>query len=191
METIHKRLFTCEEWRRIVEAGIFSESERLELIRGEVVMIPPAWDRQEFYSTWHAACLVNLVRLFSRLIPSVDLSPRNPLRLRGQLSEPEPDLVLLRPRSDFAANPPMAADVMLLVEVADSSLVHDRDTKILLYAEAGVPEAWLVDLNSETIFVYSRPSPAGYQEVRQFRRGNEITPEAFPEERFSVDAILG
>jgi Uma2 family endonuclease len=98
--------------------------------------------------------------------------------------------VLLQRRSDFRSRPPHPEDVFLLVEVADTSLAYDRETKIPLYAESGIPEAWLVDLNSDTISVYRRPSPNGYQEVRQYRRGDTISPEAFPEARFAVDDLL-
>jgi len=77
------------------------------------------------------------------------------------------------------------------VEVSDSSLAYDRDVKIPLYAESGIPEAWLVDLNSKTIFAYRQPSRMGYQEVRQYRRGDAISIQAFPDVQFALDEILG
>ena len=138
----------------------------------------------------HLVCLIQLLRLL-RPIRGVDLSPQNPLRLPDLQSEPEPDLAVLRFRDDLKANPPSLADVLFLIEIADTSLAYDRDVKIPLYAEAGVPEAWLVDLSSETVFVYRYPSPKGYQEVLRFRRGETISPLALPEERFPVGAIFG
>jgi Uma2 family endonuclease len=75
--------------------------------------------------------------------------------------------------------------------VADTSLAYDRDVKIPLYAEASILETWLADLSSDTIFAYRRPSPEGYQEVRQYMRGDRISPQAFPDERFLVDDLLG
>ena len=181
---IRKGLFTVEEFQRMAETGVFSEDERLELIRGEIVEMTPIGDP-------HALCVMLIGDTFADLRPAGIVSPQNPLRLPGQQSVPQPDIVLLRRRPDFRARPPRVEDVLLLVEVSDSSLAYDRDVKIPLYAESGVPEAWLVDLNSKTIFVYRRPSPEGYREVRQYRRGDTISPEAFPEDRFSVESILG
>jgi Uma2 family endonuclease len=101
-------------------------------------------------------------------------------------------VVLLRYREDcYTAQPPKPEDVLLVVEIADTSLAYDRDVKIPLYAEAGIQEAWLVAFTSDSIFAYRRPSPTGYLEVRQYRRGDEIFPEAFPDERFSEAEILG
>ena len=164
--------------------GVFSEDSRIELIRGEIVSMSPIGGP-------HVSSLIAWIRSLSRLIPRVDLSVQNPLRIHGLQSEPEPDLVVVWPRSDFASRPPETSDVILLIEVADSSLVYDRDVKVPLYAEAGIPETWLADLNSDTIFAYRQPSPDGYQKVREYRRGDWISPEAFPDERFLVDDLLG
>lgn len=177
-----KRRLTIEEFHQMAEAGYFLPDERVELIRGEIVETPPMGSR-------HIACLIQLNRWLSGLIPRVLLSPC-PLQLPGGETEPQPDLALLWPREDLASNPLVAVDVPLVIEIADSSPSHDRDVKIPLYAESGVPEAWLVDLNSKTIFVYRQPSPEGYQEVREYRRGDEISPKAFPDVSFSVDSIL-
>jgi Uma2 family endonuclease len=180
-----KQLLTVEEFHQMAEAGYFLPDERVELIRGEIVEMPPMGSR-------HIACVVQLIRLLSGLIPRVLLSPQCPLQLPGCETEPQPDLALLWPRDDLASNPPVAADVPLVIEIADSSLSHDRDVKIPLYAESGIPEAWLVDVRRGrgTICVYRRPSPQGYQEVREYRRGDLISPQAFPDVSFPVDSIL-
>ena len=181
-----KPLLTIEEFHQMAEAGYFLPDERVELIRGEIVEMPPMGSR-------HIACVVQLIRLLSNLIPRALLSPQCPLQLPGGETEPQPDLALLWPRDDLASNPPVEADVPLVIEVAESSFVHDRDVKIPLYAESGIPEAWLVDVRKGkgTIYVYRRPSPEGYREVREYRRGDEVSPEAFPDVSFPVDAILG
>jgi Uma2 family endonuclease len=179
-----KQRLTIDEFYGLAEAGVFSEDQRLELIRGEIVEMSPIGDR-------HAYCVMMVGDCLSDLKPKGLLSPQNPLRLPRQQSVPQPDAVLLRRRSDFRSRPPGPEDAFLVVEVSDSTLVYDRDIKIPLYAEAGIREAWLVDLNSETIFVYRRPSSTGYQEVRQYRRGDAISPEAFPDKLFPVDSILG
>ncbi len=178
-----ERTFTVDEYLQMVADGVFDEDARIELIRGEIVEMSPIGDR-------HIGCLIAGVRAFARLVPGVDLSLQSPLRVPGFKSLPEPDLVLVRPRN-YRLRPPEASDVVLLIEIADSSLAYDRDVKMPLYAEADIPEFWLADLNSDTIFAYRRPSQGGYQEVRSYRRGYWISPQAFPEERFLVKDLLG
>ena len=117
-------------------------------------------------------------------------SPQNPLRLPAQESVPQPDVVVLRRRADFGARPPGAEDVLLLVEVADSSHFYDRKRKLPLYAENGIPETWLVDLNSDAILVHRRPAREGIR-GGAYRRGESISPQAFPDKSFAVDEILG
>lgn len=115
-----------------------------------------------------------------------------PVRLAQQQSELSPDLALLLPRKDYyGLKNPEPADVLLLIEVAELWIAYDRDVKMHLYAKAGVPESWLVDLKSDTLFVYRRPSPEGYQDVRAYRRGDSVAPEAFPDVIFTVDEIFG
>jgi Uma2 family endonuclease len=181
---MQRQLLTIEEFERAWEDGAFPPDARLELIRGEVVEMTPIGSR-------HVACVIQLITILSRLIPRALLSPQNPLWIQGRESIPQPDLILIRPRGNFAVKPPAAEDVLLLIEVADTSLVRDRNVKMPLYAEAGISEAWLVDLKSETIFVHHRPSLEGYQDARPYRRGEMIYLEAFPETGFAVDEILG
>ena len=179
-----KQFLTIEEFERAWEEGAFPPDARLELIRGEVVEMSPIGNR-------HALCVMWLCDLLPILRPKGILSPQNPLRLPVQESIPQPDAVIFRRRTDFKTRPPRGKDVLFLVEVSDSTLAYDRNVKMPLYAEAGIPEAWLVALKSETIFVYRQPSPEGYQDVRPYRRGETIYPEAFPETGFAVDEILG
>ena len=181
---IQKHLWTIEEFESAWESGAFPPDARLELIRGEIVEMPPIGGP-------HIACVVQLITLLSRLIPRALLSPQNPLRIEGYESRPQPDLVLIRPRGGLAQRPPADDDVLLVIEVADSSLARDRKDKIPLYAAAGIPESWLVDLNSATLFVYRRPAPEGYQDVRAYRRGESVSPEAFPDVSFTLEEILG
>ena len=178
-----KQLLTVDEYQGMAEAGYFSPDERLELIRGEIVEMTPIGDP-------HALCVMLVGDAFADLRPTGIVNPQNPLRLPEQQSVPQPDIVLLRRRRDFHVRPPRVKDVLLLVEVSDSSLAYDRDVKIPLYAESGILEAWLIDLNSKTIYAYRRPFPQGYREVREYRRGDVISPEAFPDVRFPVDSIL-
>jgi hypothetical protein len=145
-----KRLFTVVEYHRMAEAGILGEDDRVELLEGEIVQMGPIGSR-------HASCVKRLVDIFIPLQVGrkVILSVRDPIEL-GEHSEPQPDLTVLKPRPDFYAKAhPGPADVFLLVEVADlsacnaqagTSAAYDRDMKVPLYAQAGVPEVWVVDV---------------------------------------------
>jgi len=179
-----KRFVTIDEYQQMAEDGVFSPDARLELIRGEIVEMSPIGDP-------HFLSVMFLGDLLSELRPKGISSLQGPLRLPLQESVPQPDAVVFRRRSNFKARPPRGKDALLVVEVSDSTLAYDRDVKMPLYAEVGIPEAWLVDLNAESIWVYRRPSPEGYQEIRAYWRGETIYPEAFPETGFAVDAILG
>ncbi len=180
-----RRSFTVEEYHRMAQVGILSEEDRVELIEGEIVEMTPIGSK-------HAACVNRLTRLFSdRVGGRAIVSVQNPLRL-GQRSEPQPDLALLRPRADFYAQAhPGPEDVLLVVEVAETSGTVDREMKLPLYARGGVPEVWLVDLGGEGIEIYRSPGPQGYQEVRRVRRGEHLAPGAFPDLDLAVAEILG
>jgi Uma2 family endonuclease len=128
----------------------------------------------------------------SRLGERAVVQVQNPIELPEQDSEPEPDVTLLRPRADFyAAAHPLAIDVLLLIEIADTSLLLDRRVKIPLYARAGVREAWLVDLTTDQVEVHRAPSGNRYREHRIVERGQPIVPEAFPDVTVDLADLLG
>ncbi|MFL6236311.1 MAG: Uma2 family endonuclease [Thermoanaerobaculia bacterium] len=183
---IQKRFVTIDEYHRMAEEGVFPPDARLELIRGEIVEMSPIGPR-------HSGSVRRFNRNFSaRLSPYAIVDVQNPVEMRDQESEPQPDITLLRLQDDLYSNAtPTPGDTLLVVEVADSSLSFDRRVKMHLYAEAGIPESWLVDLNSGTLHVYRRPSPEGYKDVRSYRRGESVAPEAFPDVVFTLDEILG
>jgi Uma2 family endonuclease len=133
------------------------------------------------------------IRNFStRLNPYAIVDAQNPVEMREQESEPQPDITLLRLQDDlYSTATPTPRDTLLVVEVADSSLSFDRKVKMHLYARAGIPESWLVHLKSSTLFVYRQPTPEGYQDVRAYRRGESVAPEAFPDVVFTLEEILG
>jgi len=181
---VRRRRFTREEYHRMANAGILHEDDRVELIEGDIVLMTPIGRR-------HAACVAELNRL---LVPAVGqralLWPQNPITLPNE-SEPQPDIVLLRPRADrYLQDDAHPEDVLLLVEVADTSQRYDRMVKLPLYGAAGVPEVWIVDLPGEVIEVYRRPTPSGYAHVEHVGRAGVVTPAAFPDIVLSVEAIL-
>ncbi len=180
-----RRLFTIEEYYRMAEVGILSEDDRVELIEGEVIEVTPIGGR-------HAACVDRLNRLLNRRIGDAAIvRVQNPVRL-SKYSEPEPDVALLRPREDFyAQGHPTPEDVLLIIEVSETSLDYDRNVKMPLYARAGVPEVWLVDLSGEEIRVYSRPANSSYERVERIGRGGAVTSRTLSGLELRADEVLG
>jgi Uma2 family endonuclease len=182
---IAKRLFSVHEYERMVEAGILTEDDRVELIEGEIVEMSPIGKR-------HAACVNRLNALLGRRLGrEAIVSVQNPVQL-GERSEPQPDLTLLRGRDDFYEHSlPTPEDVLLLIEVSDTTLEADRQIKLPLYARAGIVEVWLVNLNDEQIEVYAQPAGGSYQFVRCARRGESINAQSLAGLTLDVDAVLG
>ncbi|MCL1472514.1 Uma2 family endonuclease [Argonema antarcticum] len=180
-----RRKFTVEQYHQMVDAGILTEDDRVELIRGEIVEMASIGRR-------HAAGVNRLVRLFTQLLgDNIILSPQNPVEL-NDASEPQPDIALLQPRPDFyESGHPQIPDIILLVEVADTTVEADRNVKITLYAENDIVEAWLVDINEQCVEVYRSPSPTGYQNVQRFQRGESLSILAFTDINITVDEVLG
>ena len=177
-------LFTVSDYHKMAEAGILSEDDRVELIEGEIVRMNPIGSR-------HAACVRKLDALFNRAANlDVIVSVQSPVLL-PDLSEPEPDVALLRPREDFySGGHPEPEDVLLLIEVSDTTLDYDRNTKLPLYARFGIPEAWIVDLVGDTIETYSRPAEGTYQEITLLKHGETLSPKAIPGLKLDAGAIL-
>ena len=164
---VEKRLFTVEEFYKMAKAGIFGEDDRIELLHGEIIEMSPI-------GSPHIACVNRLTRLFNKLDECI-LSIQNPISI-GNYSEPEPDVTLLKYQKDFyQKRKPKPADVLLLVEVADSTVENDKKIKIPLYAFAGIPEVWLVDLQDNKIVVYTEPVGEAYRQSRQYFPGETVT----------------
>ena len=163
------RRITVAEYDRMVQHGILTEEDRVELIRGRLFGIPEVSDR-------HAACVKRSNALFHSLARGRWIvSVQDPVRCED--SKPEPDLALLRPRADFyAESTPQAADILLLIEVADSSLEFDRGEKLSLYAEAGVAEYWVVNLIDSCVEVHRGPQSNGsYADSQTVAKGGTVT----------------
>ncbi len=169
----------------MAEAGILAEDERVELIAGEIVRMMPIGSQ-------HAGCVRELNRQLSRgLGDRALIAIQDPIGL-DDASEPEPDVAVLRFRQDnYRSLHPKPADVLLIIEVADTSADYDRNLKLPLYAQAGIPEAWLVRLRDACIEVHRNPSATGYQEMRTFHSGDRVSSLAFPDLELAVATILG
>ena len=180
-----KRLFTRKEYHAMGEAGIFGHQERVELLKGEIIAMSPAGDR-------HSACIVRLNRAFAGLnIANRTLvSVQSPV-VTSPTSEPEPDFMLLTFRDDlYDFGKPRPRDVLLLIEVADSSLDYDRNVKLPYYASLGIPEVWIANLRDDRIEAHTEPTPQGYRATRIYQPGDAISPTAFPDLQISVSDII-
>jgi Uma2 family endonuclease len=182
IEIERARRFTADEFERMVELGIFREDERLELIDGGIVEMAPVGDP-------HGLCVSQVNK---RLVMGVGdgalVWVHGPVRL-GTSSVPEPDLAVVRPRS-YKGGGPTAEDVLLIVEIADTSLRYDQTTKLRVYARAGIPEYWIVSVEGEWIDVYRSPEGDGYRERRRAASGETVSPAAFPDVDVAVTDVF-
>lgn len=180
-----RRLFTTDDYHRMLQIGVLTEDDRVELLAGDIWQMSPISSR-------HAACVNRLTQLLSSIFRErAIVSVQNPIHL-GAHSEPQPDIALLQPRDDFYADAhPEPEDVLLVIEVAETSQEYDRTVKLPLYAQAGISLVWLVDLLNECVQTYSNPTPQGYSEIHQFWRGQSVTVTPFPDVSVAVNDILG
>ncbi len=181
---ISKRLFTVDDYHRMAEAGILSEDDRVELIHGEVLRMSPIGPR-------HNAAIFRATRALVRITgEKAIVGVQGSVRL-DLYDEPQPDLYLLRPKDDFYASGHAGpSDILLIIEVADSSLQYDQTIKRDLYAETGVPEYWISDLQSDCVITYTGLHEGRYQRSRRAARGEVLTPELLPDCRLPVDVLL-
>jgi Uma2 family endonuclease len=166
---------TVADYYRMGEVGILPPEARVELIEGEVIDMPPI-------GSFHAG-KVNRIshRLSMACAPRALVATQNPVFLDLH-SEPQPDIALLRPRADFYdSSHPTPADVLLIVEVADTTLAYDTQIKLPLYARHGIPEVWQVDLSNRRFLVHRTPAPTGYQDVQTLTDLSAVTPLLLPD----------
>jgi Uma2 family endonuclease len=182
---VRRRRFTVEEYYKMAETGILHEDDRVELMDGEILELSPIGSR-------HAACVKRLLAALPQVIGSEAIvSAQDPVRFSDD-TEPQPDVALLKPRDDFYAEAhPGPEDVLLLIEVSDTTLDYDRGEKLKLYADNGIPEYWIADLTSNRVDAYSRPVNGEYRNLNRFGPGETVTSNAIPNLSITVDAILG
>jgi len=181
---VERRRFTVDEYLQMVQVGILNEDDRVELLDGDIVkMSPPGPD--------HNAPMGILTRLLVLGVRSRAVVIPGPTIRLSRHSAPEPDFVLLRPDPrQYRDRHVEPGDVLLLIEISDSSLQRDRELKLRLYADARIPEYWIVDVQHERIEVYRDPSSSGYISVQRLRRGELVNPSAFPDFSIAVDEIF-
>ena len=183
-QRIHK--YTVEEYHVMGETGILTEEDRVQLIDGEIVEMPPM-------SSSHASIVNRLIRFLN-----LALDPGQAV-IWGQCpitfpdnAEPEPDVAILKSRPDFyRSRLPTPQDALLLIEVSQSTLRLDRSVKVPYYAHQNIPEVWVVNLPEEIIKVYRNPRDGVYQETTRLHRGDTLSPQAFPAVELTVEEIFG
>jgi Uma2 family endonuclease len=181
---VQRRLFTVSEYHEMAQAGILTEDDPVELIEGEILRMSPIGSR-------HAAYVDRIIQILAaRVGRKVTVRVQNPVHL-GQRSEPQPDVTLVRARPDFYARQhPGPPDILLVIEVSEDP-GSDRNIKLPMYARAGIPEVWLVDLAAEVVEVYQAPMREGYRTVRKETRGKRLAPSTLAGVRLMVKDILG
>ena len=181
--TRHK--IDVDNYYRMAEAGILGEDDRVELIEGEIIdMAPIGID--------HAS---TVARLYEALVLAfagrVTITSQSPIRL-DRFSEPEPDFAVLKRREDFYATArPSIDDVLLLIEVANTSLRYDRTVKLPLYARAGIPEVWIVDLQRRIVEAYRAPMSGQYAEATTYRDGDSLALALAPDITLRMSQVFG
>ncbi len=177
--------FSVTDYYKMAEAGVLTEDSRVELIDGEILEMNPI-------GSPHSGGVGRIsAMLWREFGESAVIWVQNPIRL-NDYSEPEPDLALLRPRDDFfTSSHPTSSDVLLVIEVADTSFDYDRQIKAPLYARNEIPEYWLADLSQRRVLIYTDPTEGEYASIRVAQVGETVSPRAFPDVEISVSEIVG
>ena len=180
--TRHK--LSVEDYHKLGAAGILTEDNRVELINGELIDMAPI-------GSLHASVVSTLSMFFARHVGDrAIVSTQNPVILPPD-SEPQPDIALLKPRADRYRNAlPTATDAMLIIEAADTTLDYDRTIKLPRYASHGIPEMWIVDLQSRRVEVYREPGTDRYSQFVELRTGDVAAPSMLPTVTLGVDEIF-
>jgi len=185
-ETVTKKLFTIEEFMQIEDAGIFPPDSRFELIRGEIIQMPePARE--------HAGRVNKLTRLFTETLgKTVVVSVQNEIHiLLEPMSRPKPDVALLKPLPEFFGPfEPTPEDILLLIEISDTTERYDAETKAPLYAEAGILEYWILSIPKGVLEVRTDPVDGHYRRTEVLKSGQTVSPRGLPGISFAVSDIL-
>jgi Uma2 family endonuclease len=182
---VQRKRFTVDDYYKMAEAGILTDEDRVELIEGEIIEMSPIGTRHAMTVT--RANMILVRGLGDRVVVAV----QNPAHM-DRYNEPQPDLVLIRPREGFyGKGHPNPEDVVLMIEVADTSLRKDRLLKLPVYARNGIREVWIIDVKDDAIYMHRQPSAEAYLSFETKRRGDVVAPEAFPDFAIKVDDLLG
>lgn len=182
--TLTRKQFTVDEYTRMRETGILTEDDRVELLDGEIYEMSPV-------GPLHVALVNKLNKLLGKQVGERGIiSIQNPIRI-SVYGEPQPDIAILQPRADFYTEALATPDdILLLIEVADTTLEYDREHKLPLYAQAHIREVWIIDVHSQMIEQYTQPSQGIYTQVTRVLPGNTITASTLADIRFTTDVLF-
>ncbi len=173
--------WTVDEYHQMASAGLLDETDRVELIEGEMIDMAPIGSR-------HAYLVDRLAQVLTRNDGPYLVRVQNPILL-GERSEPQPDVVVVRDKSYMEAHP-TASDVLLIVEVADTTIEYDREVKLGLYARHDIPEVWLLDVNARELTVYREPAEGQYRLIRKPMTTEAVSPLEVPGLMFRLAAVM-
>ena len=181
---VKPRLITVVEYDRMIEAGIYTENDRIELLNGEIIEIIPKGTKHVYFNE----VIADFFR--EKFDKNVDVRSQNPIIL-DDFSEPEPDIVLAKPpRKKYLENHPTPSDILLVMEISDTTLAYDRDDKASAYSRNGIGQYLLLNLQNETIEDYRAPNADGYNSKQTFHKGESFILEAFPEIEIEIDDLF-
>lgn len=181
---LQRKLLNLSDYHKMIEVGILTQSDKVELINGEILHMSPI-------GTKHTATVNRINKLFSSSFPELIVQVQGPVQIPPN-SEPEPDVILLRPKANFYEDAlPMPNDVYLVVEVADSSLEFDQEVKLKLYAKAGITEYWIANIPKKQLEIYRDPFQDSYRHRTLAFIGESVSCLQFPDKLIDVKDIFG
>jgi Uma2 family endonuclease len=183
-EMARSRPITADEYHRMGEIGILGPDERVELLNGRIIEMPPIGPR-------HSYVVISLDALMQRTLGDrAVVVAQGPIRL-DRFSEPQPDVLIVRgPREQYASHHARPEDTLLVIEVAESTLRYDRGEKLRAYARMGIAEYWIVDIAHERLHAFTEPDGERYRTEVVVERGGQIAPRALPDDLVALDDIL-
>jgi Uma2 family endonuclease len=180
----NRKIFTVSEYHKMIDAGLFVGNSDYELIEGEIV-------KKMTQGDYHISCVNRLNMIFAPILAGKAIVSIQNAVVIGDISEPEPDVTLLEYREDFyASGKATAADVLLLIEVSDTTLKYDRDVKLKIYAAEGVAEVWIVNLPKQILEVHTDPQKGKYKLVKKYERNQTVSSKNLPEIKIKVSDIF-
>lgn len=184
MSPTKAKLWTVDDYHRMIETGILTGNDRVELLEGQIIEMNPQLPP-------HAATTQRAFRYLDRLLETVAyVRMQLPVTLKPK-SEPEPDIVVVRiDAHEYGDHHPTPDEIFLMIEVADSTLLGDRQQKALIYAKAGIADYWILDVNAKQVYVFREPTPNGYQQEAIVAANTVLAPVAFPDINISLNQLF-
>ncbi len=180
----NRKIFTVTEYHKMIDAGVFVGNSDYELIEWEIV-------KKITQGSYHVSCVNKLTMFFAPLLVGEAIVSVQNAVVIGNISEPEPDLTVLKFREDYyASGKAEAEDVLLLIEVSDSTLKYDRGVKLRLYAEAEIAEVWIVNLPRQILEIHTKPSKGKFRLVKKYEKDQTVSPASLPKIKLKVSDIF-